>query len=103
MSARPMAPAFSRRGHALAFCGLLAALLALPLVLRRLELPSHAQRLAAAPVAAGPYSFLEREIYEERSDLDLAFVGDSLLWVGIDTPLVARSLGPVLGRPARVV
>src|SRR5215472_13514960 len=98
-----MAPPFATRAQAVGFCAFVVFILALPAVFHRLHAPTHEQRLATAPVRAGPYSFLHEQIYEKTSDLDLAFVGDSQMWAAIDTPAVAEAMTKQLGRPARVV
>jgi len=86
-----------------AFCLAIAALLAMPFVLHRLHAPSLAARMSAVPVAAGPYSFIERQIYEEKSDIDLLFVGESVMWVGVDVPQVAEGITAALGHTPRVL
>jgi hypothetical protein len=102
-TAAAMDPAFATRRQALAFCAIVGALLLVPAAFRRFDVPSHEARMATAPVRAGPYAFLHRQIYEEQSDIDLAFVGGSLLWSEIDTPAVAAALSAAIGRPARVL
>lgn len=51
---------------------------------------------------SGPFAWLEREALDERSTIDLAFVGPSLMWAGIDTPLVQDALSRAEGKPAIV-
>jgi hypothetical protein len=99
----PMAPPFATRGQALGFCAVVAFILLLPAAFRRTHAPTHEQRMATAPVRAGPYSFLHEQIYEKTSDLDLAIVGDSQIWAALDAPAVSDALTRKLGRQARVV
>jgi len=79
------------------------AMLISPVILRFAGLPSRAEVYKAVPLAAGPYPFLERQIFEEHSDLDLVFVCSSLLAAAIDAPTVQRELSRALGREANVV
>lgn len=99
----PMAPAFATKRGALAFCCLVGTLLGLPAVLRAFDLPRHEDRYLTAPTTSGSYSFLQQQIFHERSDLDLAFLGDSLLLTAIETPAVQQAATRSLGRTAQVV
>jgi len=99
----PIDQPFARSSQLVAFCLVVAAVLAVPLCLRALHLPAHRDRIATGPVSAGPYSHLQRQIFDEKGDIDLLFVGDSVVWVGIDTPAVEAHLSARLGRPARVL
>jgi hypothetical protein len=100
---QPMAPAFATRRSALAFCFIVAVLLVLPAVLRSFHVPGHEDRLTTVPISAGSYSFLQQQIFRETSDLDLVFLGDSLMLMGVDTPFVERELGRSLGSHANVL
>ena len=51
----------------------------------------------------GSFTYLQQQIFSERSDLDIVFVGSSLIWAGIDTPYVQRELSRRLGQEAKVV
>jgi hypothetical protein len=86
----------------LGFCALVAAILALPLGARMLHIPSHKQRLGTAPDRAGPYSFIQREVFEESGDIDLLLVGDSVIWVGLDARALEEGLSTALGHAIRV-
>jgi hypothetical protein len=99
----PIEPPFPSTSQLLPFCLLVAAVLAVPLFLRARHLPEHRDRLATASVTAGPYAYLQREIYDESGDIDLLFAGDSVVWTGIDTPAVQARLAGQLGRPARAL
>jgi hypothetical protein len=74
-----------------------------PVVLRLVGPPSRAEVYKAVPLSAGEYPFVERQIFEERSDLDMVFVCSSLLAAAIDAPTVQRELSRALGREANVV
>ncbi len=54
------------------------------------------------PESQGGYSFMKDEIFEKEEDLDILFVGGSVIWNGVDSPQVQRELSTRLGRPARV-
>jgi hypothetical protein len=97
-----MTPAFSGPWQAATFAGLLGALLAAPLVVDKLGMLDRAQVYPTIPVEAGPYPHIQRQVFEERSDIDVVFVGSSLMWSGIDAPYVQRELSRVLGRDAVV-
>jgi hypothetical protein len=103
MNVPEMTEAFSTRWGARVFGFFVALVLLLPSALTNRHFPDHDERLPSVPINAGPYSFLQQQVYGETSDVDLAFVGDSLLWVGIDAPKVAEALTRSLGRPARVI
>jgi hypothetical protein len=45
---------------------------------------------------------LRHEIFEETNDIDIAFVGSSLMMWGVNTPYVQSELSKRLGRPAVV-
>lgn len=56
----------------------------------------------AAPWRLGAYPYIHDQIFSETNDVDIAFMGDSPLWWGIDTPHVQAELSRRLGRPAVV-
>ncbi|MBI5772286.1 MAG: hypothetical protein HZA89_00915 [Verrucomicrobia bacterium] len=98
-----MEPAFTSSRQASAFALLLLALLALPAVVGRTGALDRAQVYPTIPVAAGPYAYIHRQIFEEKGELDIAFVGSSFMWAGINTPYVQQQLTAALGREAKVV
>lgn len=98
-----MDPAFSSLRQAAAFAVLLAACLATPLALHALKRPVRAEAWSSVPTNAGPIAYLQHEVFEETGDIDLLFLGSSLVWAGIDTPLVERALSRQLGRKATVL
>jgi hypothetical protein len=99
---RIAAPLRSTRQAAL-FCALLAALLGLPAVLSALGLYSRRDAYQEMPQGAGPYAFIEVQVLDERSDVDVLLIGPSVLWMGVDAPLLAAELERREGRPVNVL
>lgn len=97
-----MPPAFSSNRQALGFVFLVVALLLSPVMLRLAGAPNRAEVYRGVPLQAGEYTFLEREIFEERAEFDMVFVCSSLLAAAIDAPTVQRELSRALGRQATV-
>ena len=97
-----MAPAFSSTRQAGAFALLLLTILLLPMLAGKSLLPPREQIYSSVPLARGPYPYLHQQIFEEKEDIDIAFLGSSLMWVGIDAPYVQKELGAKLGRKAVV-
>jgi len=97
-----MTPAFRSSRGAAAFAAILAAFLGLPFALRAVGRPTTSDTYRSMRTTSGPYAWIEKQTLEERSTVDLAFVGPSFLWAGIDTPLVQSALSQALGRPAVV-
>lgn len=98
-----MAPAFSSPRQAGAFALLLTVVLALPWLGARWGLPPRQAVYSSMSWLQGDYPYMARQIFEERGDIDVAFLGSSHLWAGIDAPYVQQQLGEALGRPATVV
>jgi hypothetical protein len=97
-----MAPAFSSVRHAAAFTLLLGALLLLPAMVARSGALDRADVYPTLPVNAGPFSYIQRQIFEETGDIDLAFIGSSFMWNAFDVHYVQRELSTALGRPVTV-
>jgi hypothetical protein len=97
-----MRPAFSSTKSAAAFALLLLMLLALPAVVGKNLMPSREQAYAIQSWGSGPYPWIQNQIFEETNDIDIAFVGSSHMFRGIDTPYVQAALSKKLGRPAVV-
>ena len=98
-----MSPAFSSLRQAVGFVLLLLVLLLLPLLVPRSVLPPREQIYASLPWNVGPYAFIHDQIYAEKSDIDIAIIGDSQIWTGVDTPSLQQQLSAKLGRPAVVI
>jgi hypothetical protein len=98
-----MRPAFSSTKQAAAFALLLLGIFLLPIVLHgRLLAPTRENYLQQGWDTFGDYQYLYRQIFEETNDIDIAFVGSSRIWLGIDTPYVQKKLSEQLGRPTVV-
>lgn len=97
-----MRPAFPNFLGAVGFAVLLLALLAAPAVVARLGILDRSTAYPTMPVGAGPTRHIERQIFEEHGDLDVAFIGSSLMWSGVDAPYVQSALSDALGREAAV-
>lgn len=97
-----MRPAFSSTRQAAGFAVLLLLLLLLPALLGKSCLPSREQMYAAIPWGAGDFPFLHDQIFQEKEDIDIAFMGSSRIWCGLDTAAVEAALGAKLGRKAVV-
>ena len=93
-----MSPSFSSPRQAGGFALLLAIILLLPFVMRPALLPPREAVYAATPDRLGPYPFLERQIFQEKEPIDIAFLGSSHIWNGVDTPYVQQELSKKLGR-----
>jgi hypothetical protein len=98
-----MRPAFSSTKQAAAFALLLVGILLLPVVLRGWLLPPSSENyLLQGWDTFGDYPYLYQQIFQEKEDIDLAFVGSSRVWFGIDAVYVQQKLSEQLGRPAVV-
>lgn len=97
-----MPPAFSSTKQAGAFALLLLILLLLPALTGKSWLPPREQIYSSIWWGAGNYPYLDQQFFQEKDDIDIAFVGSSRIWVGIDTPYVQGKLSEKLGRPAVV-
>jgi hypothetical protein len=96
-------PAFSSRTATSAFIGLILFLLALPILI---TLTGQVERQISYELMSeehGGYSFMRSEIFESGDEIDMLFIGSSIQWNAIDTPIVQESLSLALGRQARVV
>jgi len=97
-----MAPAFSSLRHAAFFAILLLLLLTAPVLVSWTGVVDRAQVYPTMPVGTGPVSHIQREIFEDSSNLDIAFIGSSFMWSAIDAPYVQQELSRALGREAAV-
>jgi hypothetical protein len=98
-----MEPAFSSTRQAATFALLLLVLLLLPALLGKTALPPREQIYSAIPWRMGAYPYLHHEIFQETGDVDIAFMGSSPMYYGIDTSYVAAALTKDLGRKATVI
>jgi hypothetical protein len=90
-----MQPAFSTNRGAAAFGVLLLFCLSLPFILRGVGLPSRSEFYKGIPQQAGAFVYLRHQVYEDRSDVDILFFGNSLMRVAIDEPYVRQALGRI--------
>ena len=97
-----MSPAFFSTKQAGAFALLLLGILLLPMLAGKSHLPPREQIYSSVPLLRGPYPYLHQQIFKEKGDIDIAFAGSSLMWVGIDAPYVQQELSEKLGRKATV-
>lgn len=97
-----MRPAFSGVRYAAAFAVLVLVLLVAPVIVSALGVLDRSAVYPTMPVGTGPASHIQRQIFEETGDLDMVFVGSSLMWSAIDAPYVQQALSAELGREAAV-
>jgi hypothetical protein len=96
-----MSPAFKSNRETLLFVATLIGFLILPLVLPTSD-RARAATFAAVPVNSGPFEYIHRQIFENRSDLDIALIGSSYMWLGLNARTVQNSLSQKLGRETNV-
>lgn len=97
-----MRPAFASTKSAAAFALLLLVLLMLPALAGKSWLTTREQAYEIQSWGSGPYPWIHHVIFEEQGDIDIAFMGSSHIFHGIDTPYVQAELSRKLGRPAVV-
>jgi hypothetical protein len=98
-----MLPPFISNRQAVALGLLLMVALGMPVLLRSVGLPSRSEVYKGVARATGGYSFIGDQIFNRNEDLDVAFVGSSLLLKGIDAPYFQSELSRALGRQAHVI
>ena len=96
-----MDPPFFARWQEVLFTSLLLVLLLLPVGLSGRV--ARKDLYATVPTKAGAFPYIQREIFEEKSDIDVLILSTSLLWTAIDTPYLQKELSKALGREAKVV
>lgn len=96
-----MTPAFKSTRSCAAFGLLVLLLLLLPLLLPNGE-EARKRMYADASDTTGDWSYMRHEIFDEKTPVDILFVGNSMLWAAIDGPLMQEQLSQSLGRPAVV-
>ena len=97
-----MRPAFSTTRSAGALALLLLVLLALPVVVRNNWLPPREQSYAALGWGSGPYPWIQNQVFQEKSDIDILLIGSSHILHCLDARWVEGELSRKLGRPAVV-
>jgi hypothetical protein len=83
------------------FALLLLLLLVLPL-LPKSFLPPRRESYSSEPWGYGSFPYMREQIFGEKGDIDVLFMGSSRIWWGIDTPQVQNALSEKLGRKAVV-
>lgn len=96
-----MDPPFFARWQEVAFTSLVLVLLLLPITLSGRIARSDVY--PTVPTKAGAFPYIQREIFEEKSDIDVLILSTSLLWTAIDTPYLQRELSQASGREVKVV
>jgi hypothetical protein len=97
-----MRPAFPSTKSAAAFALLLLVIMLLPVLFGKSCLPPREEIYSSLPWGAGAFPYLHDQIFDETGDIDIAFMGPSIMWWGIDTPQVQEKLSEKLGRKAVV-
>ncbi len=97
-----MPPAFSSSRQAAAFAILLAVMMALPALVGATGWLHRRDVYPSIPWRYGPFPWIQQKIFDETSDVDIAFLGSSHIWCAVDTPYVQRELSRQLGREANV-
>jgi hypothetical protein len=98
-----MDPPFSTGRQALGFALVLLVLLLLPVGLSKMRLVSRQQVYRAVPNEWGAFPYIHKQIFEEKSGIDILILGTSLLYQAIDAPYLKQQLSRSLGREATVV
>ncbi len=97
-----VAPTFRSPRQAVAFCAAVILLLALPALFSALGLYSRRDAYLETPIGDGGFVYTAKQVLDERSDLDMVFLGDSMLWLGVDTPYVQQALARAEGHEVAV-
>jgi hypothetical protein len=93
-----MPKAFDSTKQAAAFALLLLFLLAAPWLAGKRFLPPREQAYASDGWDAGPYPWMQKQIFHETNDIDIGFMGSSRIDWAVDTPYVQQKLDERLGR-----
>jgi hypothetical protein len=97
-----MHPAIWSNRHAAALILIIAVLLALPVAVGTLWPLPRETVLTGIRIEAGPVPYDVQQIFDEKTPIDIVFVGSSLLVRGVDTDYVQAQLSKLLQRPATV-
>lgn len=95
-----LARPFATTRQAVGFAFLVLFFLLLPLVLAVFEVPSREEVYAGSRHTIDLFHY--RELFEKKTDVDIAVIGLSTLWVGLDSSYLEDQLGMKLGRKAAV-
>jgi len=97
-----MRPAFATNWQKVGFIIVAFLAMAAPLLTGKHLAPPRERIYSAIPWDEGAFPFTHDQIFEESGDIDIAFMGASIMWWGIDTPYVQTELARKIGRPAVV-
>ena len=97
-----MRPAFTTTRSALAFALLLTGLMTLPAFVAHTGWLKRNEVYPAIPWKCGPFIWAQQKIFSETNDVDIAFVGSSLIWGDINPTYVQKELSLRLGHEAEV-
>lgn len=97
-----MRPAFSSTRQAAAFALMLLLLLLAPVLAGKRFLPPRSEIYSSIWWSSGDYPYFYQQIFQEKGDIDILFIGASHIHTAIATPYVQEQLGKTLGRPAVV-
>lgn len=97
-----MKPAFSSPYAALAFALTILVALLLPAVVGNTTLLHRRDVYPTIACKYGPFSYIQRKIFDETGDVDMVFMGSSHIWNAINTPYVQQQFSEKLGRKAEV-
>lgn len=95
-------PAFDSYAQAGFFLLLVLVPLIVPALLDRRNAGLEKAAYEMVPEDLGAFSFVKNEIFEKNDDLDILFLGSSVMFAGIDAAEVRDSLNRELGRPAKI-
>ena len=98
-----ISPAFKSTREALVFSGLVLSFLVMPLLLSWITRLDRADVYPVIPLRYGAYTWIQQQIFDESSSVDIAFIGSSRIFNGIDAPYVQKELSRLLGREAKVI
>jgi hypothetical protein len=78
--------------HAAALLVAILIPLLLPAILPAGAQASRRELYSSAGWPLGPYAWIEQQVFEERSRIDLLFAGSSHVWAGIDNPALQAEM-----------
>jgi hypothetical protein len=97
-----MSPAFSSTRQAGAYALLLLLILLLPVLAGKWLFPTREQFYSASGRDMANFPYYHQQIFEEKGDIDIAFLSSSRMGCAIDPAYVQEKLSEKLGRQAVV-
>ncbi len=98
-----MRPAFPNRKKMIVFAALVAGTMAMPALIGATGWLKREDVYSSIQWRHGPYPWVQQQVFERTSDIDILFLGASHLWNAIATPEVQAALSRKLGREAEVI